>query len=801
MPTEYRALIRGLKDSLRLSRLPSLQLDICVSACPEDDVLLLPTPALYTSMGVRPTHTLFYCNLFRNCNYATVELEAARLRFRRTFYQKLNCYSAIEDTIAGERSRTFIPMYSAAMLMERLYGHMLGAHAASSKAQRDRFSELCYLPEGARERAHSFRLEARVNLFQVDSAVQFFASRVTAENFVAMDFDAFGNVFSVSAALFRDAVTRCAKQDASWTFDDVLQSCTAEIVYVERFIKGGQNVHMLSTPARHAAADPGRYSSAGFAVPRAVLTKPIDAMQTKQCATKQVLRELLAMTASKEPVKQFIELYYAQASGGAMRSCQELTARRAEFTVGTKPVAFTDWLRKLLTRPTKTARSRPVHAAYALLVVMHGGSRDYVSAALLKQMQELGADLVFAPNKRAPVTKLIRLELAAAGHHRGWHVELLSELKGLRGTSGYAWSEAIYKGWTKCEELARIAHGLVLFANHPNCYDRLHDCLSYGFFFIRSHTWMKNRRYVFETVVKNIAELREVLALARSYSPLNTSVEHLIERMHEHDITPDEDAIAKIRELYEIEQRDLLPAQLGRAKVNTLSDYEILAGFMNAKQIARLLKHFKIAREDLDVPPPAPPADVAIEPISSHGYDDGPRTTDVQLDSAPTPIPDDISSHGYDDGPCETDAQPDPAPTPIPSVDSQPSAANFYSSPPDTQIAATAALEVLCSGKGDDSALNVTQDSDNNTKSMPPESAKPVLMREVISQMLLSRLRRKYTNKSLSASMVSHDLYAKKNRPPFDDIEKALQMLLKISECLIVDIVPLRYLSYSSITV
>ncbi|KAI4293344.1 hypothetical protein PAPHI01_2618 [Pancytospora philotis] len=161
---------------------------------------------------------------------------------------------------------------------------------------------------------------------------------------------------------------------------------------------------------------------------------------------------------------------------------------------------------------------------------------------------------------------------------------------------------------------------------------------------------MKNRRFAFDTLIISVAELREVLALMRQYSPLDMDFAHLISKMHEHGITPGDDVLEENKELHGTKQLESLLARLGRIRMASQSDYRIFTSFLNSAQIVRLLEYLKIAREDLGMPPPAPAADVAIEPSSSHGYDEGP---------------------------CEIDVQPDYALTPIFSVDSQPSAASF----------------------------------------------------------------------------------------------------------------------------
>ncbi|KAI4293405.1 hypothetical protein PAPHI01_2679 [Pancytospora philotis] len=254
-------------------------------------------------------------------------------------------------------------------------------------------------------------------------------------------------------------------------------------------------------------------------------------------------------------------------------------------------------------------------------------------------MQELGADLVFAPNKHAPVTELIWLDLAAAGHRCERHAEVLKRLKALRNTPGFMPSTITCGGEAKRKELARFAHGLVLFADRTNPYDHLHDCLSYGFFFVQTENWMKNRRFVFDTLIKSVAELREVLALMRRYSPLDMDLTHLVLKMHEHGITPDDDALEEIKKLHGTEQLESLSARLGHIRMASQSDYKIFTSFLNPAQIVRLLEHLKIAREDLDASLLVPETAVAIEPISSHSYDDGLCETDVRADSASSSIP------------------------------------------------------------------------------------------------------------------------------------------------------------------
>ncbi|KAI4293290.1 hypothetical protein PAPHI01_2564 [Pancytospora philotis] len=142
-------------------------------------------------------------------------------------------------------------------------------------------------------------------------------------------------------------------------------------------------------------------------------------------------------------------------------------------------------------------------------------------------------------------------------------------------------------GEAKREKFARFAYGLVLFADRTNPYDHLHDCLSYGFFFVQTENWMKNRRFAFDTLIKSIAELREVLARMQRYSPLDMDFAHLVLKMHEHSITSDDDALKEIKKLHETEQLKSLPARLGRIRIASQSDYERLTSFLNPTQVVR----------------------------------------------------------------------------------------------------------------------------------------------------------------------------------------------------------------------
>ncbi|KAI5186961.1 hypothetical protein NEIRO03_2427 [Nematocida sp. AWRm78] len=634
----YHVAVNKLADSFDLRRVPSLLLDVCVSACPERDELLLATPALYESMCVRPTHSLFYCDLFKNCNFSAVELEhhSAALRFRRVFFQKLNCYSSVEDAVASECSRRFVPKYAAAMLMERLYGHMmLGASTRPGRIVRDDLNLLCDLRRCSTERSCSFRLEARVNLFQLDSTVRYLAAQVNKQHFVAMDHGAFCDVFSASVARFRDAITGCAADNAHWTFADVFSSCAAEIVYISRFITGGTNMHMLGTAAKHASSGARLYSRTAFAVPpvativdqvrravadpQAALLKLVDAIPTNLHRSKATLRTLLLMNKSSDREKVFIDLCYSEATGGLVGGWDALAGHIADYTISSKCVIFSWWLAQLLTKRKNAAWSEPIHAAHALLVAAHGGSREAANAALLRRMDELNIAHVFVPRiarraARPVLARLTRVIIDADAYGAA-----LAEAVKLRANF------SVCRLGSTPEEMGQMLHGFMLFSGSINSHLRVQNCLAYDFFFRRSDVWLKNRLYSFETFYNSVPALRDSLARARAFDPLARTFDELVQEMGTWNYEVDGDALVALRQLYDLE-REHLSVLMESTNQAALSDYDILASFMRDEQLQRLLARFDLAKADLSASPvsssaaeasPVPSSAAEASPVSS----------------------------------------------------------------------------------------------------------------------------------------------------------------------------------------
>ncbi|KAI4292260.1 hypothetical protein PAPHI01_1534 [Pancytospora philotis] len=109
-------------------------------------------------------------------------------------------------------------------------------------------------------------------------------------------------------------------------FGEILHSSAAEITYVERFIMGGMNMHMLGTPVKHASDHASFYSSCEFSIPHtaeiveqvrrmvvsstAVLNKLVGAISTGQQRTKLALSKLVKMRR-EDGAKIFIDLHYS----------------------------------------------------------------------------------------------------------------------------------------------------------------------------------------------------------------------------------------------------------------------------------------------------------------------------------------------------------------------------------------------------------------------------------------------------------------------------------------------------------
>ncbi|KAI4291856.1 hypothetical protein PAPHI01_1130 [Pancytospora philotis] len=164
-------------------------------------------------------------------------------------------------------------------------------------------------------------------------------------------------------------------------------------------------------------------------------------------------------------------------------------------------------------------------------------------------------------------------------------------------------------------ELPKLIHGLNLFSSWQCKHAQLHNSILYGFFFTRSEDWLKKRRCVFDQCSRIKHMMPQHLEDARKFSPLAMTLEDITAPMLLLGPALDDDAMTKIKELYDLEQARLRE-MLEQSRISALSDGEILASFLDRKQLEKSLMVYRIAEPAIPYGTAfvQPHAGVAIEP-------------------------------------------------------------------------------------------------------------------------------------------------------------------------------------------
>ncbi|KAI4292758.1 hypothetical protein PAPHI01_2032 [Pancytospora philotis] len=457
-------------------------------------------------------HVLFLCDPSKNHNKKVVRIaKSGQLRFGRCFYSKLNCYSTVEDALADERCARLVPRYAAAILREQLPGRLLVAKRGVGMTARERMEKLAGLAD---HKSFGYRIEARVHAFQLDTAVRRFIGLATPANFIAMPFANFSEVIASSVCAFKAQIVDGPQGSSYWTFGDVFRACLAEVVFVERFLKGGINMHMIGTRALWPCADSALYGHGAFAVPaiaevvervhlavadkaQSVLCKLFDASKMLRPKLRTGLHMLLDMEYAGDVVDRFIDLYYAHgseytATGYAAFAAQVLLQREVA-----DKAHFETCIDRASMINAGAVRSDIMHAGFAILCTKHEGSAATAVDALRRRIEARQIGAMYALPGSTDSTKRVALDHSMP--FESAYVKALIAAQKLRAVhpAKRCSSEYVEEGAVPATD-AKLMHGLCTIARPGDfAHGPLHDGLSYGFFYTRNLNWTKNRRYAF----------------------------------------------------------------------------------------------------------------------------------------------------------------------------------------------------------------------------------------------------------------------------------------------------------------
>lgn len=604
----YKNIVARLGESLRLDLLPSLRVDVCVNVNAPRESVVLANNNFFKALGRSPSHRLFFCNDFINVNARTDTFDASsnRLRYQQTCYQKINCYSSIEDLIADERQCTFLPRFAGASLKADLYRKStFGNRTAVSNIQQ-RYAKLGKVEAKFKTKQINYRIEVTACLFQIDEVLQYLLSLVEPCNFSVIDFPEFANVFRACVQRFATPITCLTRLNDRTTFTDILNSTVAEIIFIEMYLKGGCNMHMLGTPARTVAAEVACYSTGRFAVPPItealqafasaidsskdlVLRKVVDAMPAISDDIKQFFNLLLDIYTSSDPCSAFVSLYFKLSSSYAINSYSALASSVARGSPVCRQVLFDRWSNDvvLATKSTKV-HCGPLALAFAVLDEKFGFCEATTVAALRAAMIDAGVGHVYhkAPvfNAQVLVPSSDVCRILYGFTQQAAYTEALAEAAAHRD------DVATRMGPASEAEFIRILVGLYLFRYSSCAIKELLDCPLFGFFYARNLAWIKNQRSTLaDKLIKRRYNLSLLLSRARSWTPGGFPLADVLEYMARCGVvlhSPGRDAFEKLY-LLEVIRYEVL---LCESNIEVATDEEILKTLLPADKANLVLR-------------------------------------------------------------------------------------------------------------------------------------------------------------------------------------------------------------------
>ncbi|KAI5153380.1 hypothetical protein ENBRE01_3187 [Enteropsectra breve] len=338
------------------------------------------------------------------------------------------------------------------------------------------------------------------------------------------------------------------------TFGIVLRSAIAEITFVECFLKGRNNMHMLGQGTSRAAKNPAFYSSKYFglapvsAITSAVYTAVLDhnngnrALETivSMCPKmnmdlKLVLSSLIKFNSSTASAEEFINLYFKFQTSDKIHCYADLMNVLPEFSICENEITFSDWLNNVvLWKNKRTVRSSPIQVAFAMLILKYNNSEPAAVNALRSKMAELKVEYVFnrpallksSHQKDAQLIKIIVADDSDNAYNRA-----LEKAKIIRAGLNFA------SGRAQEDELVRLVHGLTYFSKSKSPSRCIHNCLLYGFFYVRNEEWVRNHQNsLYQMFKKNHEKMQQILDAVSLWKPDVFSFEKLLLYMNKNQI-------------------------------------------------------------------------------------------------------------------------------------------------------------------------------------------------------------------------------------------------------------------------
>lgn len=620
----YSHLINRLFDSIEVLMIPSLKIDMCITVSSGGDNITIANHNFFNSLRINPNYKLLLCNGMMNYNaYHYRVSDKNDLSYSNSMFDKLNCYSTIEDLFSEERRIKNIPRYATALIKESLYGHRLGNSTILRKKILEKLTKLKTICSGRVVKKLDYRVECRVFPFQLELALRYLNRLCVPSNFSYIDYRQFTNVFETSLEVFIGNIefgcSNYQNADLCFTFERIAWTVVSEIVLISRYLAGNQNTHQLKCASNVIFKNDEYYSNdcikvpsigkiieniiSSYSSPRDIITNLVNNIYKLDDSFKKNIYELLHFWQSDNMIQDFLNLYYKLRSNYAYECYDDVKKLNIDHNE-LKNVYFSQWIKRNFQQNSVTRKSNFLCCSFDILKMKYGGSEAVVIDNIKDEIEKSEIKIVYYDDYNP---KYIDQKYFTFGtiildsereRERARLLDMLFRLIDGRFYTNVRCTE---------DELIRLIHGWFYYGSSRSKYQLVFNNFIYGFRLTRNYAWVKNRRTLFRQYFEKGDALKRLIDRAREFKPDAFNMGHInsyLKNMRKEIIDPEALDIYEQIRLIDIEK------MYENSLVQTItqaSDIEILKTFLTKEEIDEAdheLRNLPLqVQEIVDMPP------------------------------------------------------------------------------------------------------------------------------------------------------------------------------------------------------
>lgn len=224
---------------------PALKIDLAITVGYEtiDPTTVFMSPEFFKNLICKREYFLFYNNNLGNVNDSTRKAHKnGNLTVYSACISKLNCYSTVEDIVADVKHMGFKPNISFSLLKTKILGYNLMGNDKQSGKKTSRLTSIVENLEGAGARSFTYRIESRISPLILEDTVIATVKSVQSTTINAYKSIPFFKVVGCSA---RNLLAAMNYGETKLTAEDIFNIMIYEYLLVEGFLKGSKNLQLL----------------------------------------------------------------------------------------------------------------------------------------------------------------------------------------------------------------------------------------------------------------------------------------------------------------------------------------------------------------------------------------------------------------------------------------------------------------------------------------------------------------------------------------------------------------------------